>query len=508
MAAASLEGLPGDLLSRILQFLPVHEAFRARRVSRAFRDAVEGTTFDGGKLEVLFQSAAVSEWTELEALNSLERLVREGRLKGRDLSVSLECAKELESHSIGSQPAALLAALAARCRSVRIKFVFPYRSSSQADDVLRRHVADVLAALAPGGAAGPLQELELLSTIYPRYEARLEIPADCLAPFSGLRALCLAPSACLHGHTAAAIAARLPALRSLQLCYDASQPDVLKRIGHLSLERLILHFNPFQYSNAMRLGMSLAELSGTPLENSLRELHFESEDDRSRREGPALHPTDLGALARMPQLERVTGYPHLYFKNRMQWRSRSPQHVELASVLRAPRLATLQLSVQAVGAASALSTAVAEARAAGRLPSLRALDLRAPFTDLEWIVGAGAGPLLRHIEVACSQHCSTAKGSAALLRCPRLEKLVLRINISRVGSNIAAIAALARDLAPLAALPALPGGFRIELSVPAEQPAGIEALASSARGDLSAFLAPMSERADVSIDVHTAVADM
>eukprot|EP00741_Cyanophora_paradoxa_P008843 tig00001384_g8560.t1 len=467
---SALERLPGDLLSRILQLLPLKEAFRARRVSRALRDAVEGTTFDGGQLHALFKPAAITDLKD--ALNRLQRLIREGRLKGSDLSVSIECSEKLEEpiSILGAQPVSLLAALAGRCRSVRVKFNF----SNSAERVFRWHVVDAFDALAPGGAPGPLQELDLLSTGDLEPHTVLDLPEDRLAPFSRLRALRLPPTTPLTVRTAAAIAARLPALRCLQACYSAARPEVLRRLGPLCLERLILHTAPLP-------DLGLAELWDTPLANSLRELRIEGlEGSRSR---PQLSASDLRALAGMPQLEAVTGYVEF------DWLDSR----DLAVLLRAPLLAALQLSVAALDASAALAAALL----AGPLPAHLALDLRLSgraASDLE-AIAATAGPLLRVVEVdlpysspsergwplAPPRHPLRAACLAALLRCARLQRLVIRAEVRSAGD----VADLAARLSPLAALPPLPGGFLLEIAAREVQR---EELAARARAALSSAL--------------------
>eukprot|EP00741_Cyanophora_paradoxa_P008844 tig00001384_g8561.t1 len=454
-ATASLfERLPSELHLRVVQFLPLQDAFRARRVSRALRDAVEGATFDGGKLGVLCR--AEEQWGV--ALSRLEQLVRDGRLKGGDLSVSVECAEELSSCSIR-----LLAALAGRCRSVRVKFLF----SDSAEQLFRRHVADVLGALAPGGAPGPLQELELLSTVYQRGELStsgrwdhlrraLEIPEERLAPIAGLRALRLPPNVCPSVASAAAIAARLPALRCLQLCCGAM---CLARIVPLRLERIVLYPRDSRAMDVLRLSV----LPSTPLGDSLRELRFEPR----AKNGPVpflLHEADLSALAHLPQLERVVGYPSI--------RTGRPAITQLTigRLLRAPRLAAVQL---ALGEPLTL-TALAAALAAAPPPTVQTLDLRAE--------AAAVPPAL----------------AAALLASPRLERLALHATEACVAG--AGLARLAAGLAPLAALPPRPGPsgakLRLELLVHIRQRERARALAARARGALASALpaAPVDAR--------------
>eukprot|EP00741_Cyanophora_paradoxa_P008842 tig00001384_g8559.t1 len=468
----SLEQLPGDLLSRILQLLPLKEAFRVREVSRALRDAVEGTAFDGAKLDL--DDMRTEELDVLERLrvtwklDALERLVRNGRLKGSELSVSVECEWAPSSLAIGAgaQPLRLLAALAGRCRSVHVNFAEPYDVKQLVQRHGREHivgqrVADVLAALAPGGAAGPLQELQLHGNSEQAFcqqalgSGVLEIPAELLAPFSKLRALLL-PDLPLSVGTAAAIAARLPTLRSLQLFYGEDQRGVLRRLGPLCLERLVLRTAPGLQGDDS--GVGLAELSGTPLGRSLRELRLEGLGPQfGSPPGPRLSADDLHALSDMPRLEAVAGLVR-FLEDIGGAVSRG-----LQSLLRAPRLSVLQLSLLGGGWSAAFSAVLAAALAAGPLPSRLALDLRVSPFEIAQIVDAGAGPVLRNVDVDLysSSAGAAAAVSAALLRCPRLESLVLRAAV-RSAEDIAALAA---GFAPLAALPPLPGGLRLEVEV-------------------------------------------
>eukprot|EP00741_Cyanophora_paradoxa_P006435 tig00001007_g6235.t1 len=479
----SLERLPGDLLSRILQLLPLKEAFRVREVSRAIRDAVEGTAFDGAKLDL--------DAMRTEELEGLERLVREGRLKGSELHISVK--SEWAPSSLGEQPHRLIAALAGRCRSVRVKF------AHSVENIVGQRVAEVVAALAPGGAASPLQELaiELLSkqAFYNPRDA-LEIPVELLAPLAGLRTLLL-PDLPLSVGTAAGIAARLPALRCLQFFYGKDQRGALKRLGPLCLERLVLHTAPRPGDDfCVRLG----ELSGTPLGRSLRELHVEEMVAYTHGfTSLSFSADDLGALAGMPQLEAVTGYVGL-MKDLDGAVSRG-----LQSLLRAPRLSVLQLSLEGPGptitfefnaapagalaaaflgrdSSTTFSAALAAALAAGPLHSRLALDLRVScsWRVLEQIVNAGAGPILRGVDVNwVSPHADRAGSvSAALLRCTRLESLFLCAEVISEGE----LSALAAGLAPLAALPPLPGGLRFEVLLLDKK------LAAEANASLSAAL--------------------
>eukprot|EP00741_Cyanophora_paradoxa_P006439 tig00001007_g6239.t1 len=447
--AISLEQLPGDLLSRILQLLSLKEAFRVRGVSR-------------------------EQWGV--ALDSLERLVRGGRLKGSGLSVSVECSEKLELSSLGAQPVALLAALAGRCRSVRVKFNF----LNPPELVLRWHVVDVLDALAPGGAAGPLQELELLSTgdigsSLPELESPsiLDLPEECLAPFAGLQTLRLAPDLPLSAGTAAAIAARLPALRCLQLRYDQFLSGVLAELGPLRLERLVLCPGPDSRRAGSRMNicrnLRLEEIAGTPLGRSLRELHFEDLAEPLRRRSmfpfrQVIPGGDLRALAGMPQLESVTGFPCLYV-------APYDDH-ELGLLLRAPRLASLQLD-----APDLTWKALTNALAAGPLPPRLALDLRSASAE----VLTAASPVLRTLELGLPDRGPTAEVRAALLRCTRLESLLLRAQVVSESE----LSDLAAGLAPLAALPPLPGGLRLEVRMWALRH---EELAARANGPISAAL--------------------
>eukprot|EP00741_Cyanophora_paradoxa_P008840 tig00001384_g8557.t1 len=457
----SLERLPGGLLSRILQFLSLKEAFCVREVSRALSDAVEGTAFDGAKLDL--------DAMRTEALDSLERLVREGRLNGSELSVSVLCEwKPSSGGGRAEQQLRQLAALAGRCRSVRVNFAYSHGAErllqgDAGDQIFGQRVADVLAALAPGGAASPLQELELelhSSGSVQDHEllisipgAVLEIPAALLAPLAGLRSLLL-PDLPLSAGTAAAIAARLPALRCLQLCYTAERPGVLGRLGLLRLDRLVLRLGP---RGRLQGNMRLDEIAGTPLARSLRELHVEDVDPwrkgYARPVVPGLSADDLGALAGMPQLEAVTGYVVLMDNHGGALGRR------LRSLLRAPRLSVLQLSLLGLGTDP--STAFIAALAAGPLPTHLALDLRVPGPEIAEMVNAGAGPILRSVNVSMvgAPADAVASVSAALLNCPRLERLVLRLRV-RSAEDIATLAA---GLAPLAALPPLPGGLRLEV---------------------------------------------
>eukprot|EP00741_Cyanophora_paradoxa_P006437 tig00001007_g6237.t1 len=457
----SLERLPGDLLSRILQLLPLKEAFRVRKVSRALRDAVEGTAFDGAKLDL------DAMWTCTEKLDILEELVRDGRLKGSDLSVSI--MREWKPSSIGAQPLRLVAALAGRCRSVRI-IVNSSQLQHSGEHIFSQRVAHVLGALAPGGAASPLQELELLSTEYELCNRRavLEIPAGLLAPFAGLRTLLL-PDLPLSVGTAAAIAARLPALRCLQFFYRKEQRGVLRPLAPLCLERLILHTAPRQGDNP---GLRLDELSGTPLGRSLRKLHVE-EVEASHSHTSSFSADDLHTLAGMPELEAVTGYVCL--KEDIGGAvSRG-----LENLLRAPRLSVLQLALVGHDSTAALNAALVAALAAGPLPSRLALDVRVFWIDLKRIVNAGAGPILRCVDVDLHDFDANvcADVFAALLRCPRLEGLVIRALVRGVEDA----ARFAAGLAPLAALPPLPGGLRLEV-------VGREGVAARARAALSSAL--------------------
>eukprot|EP00741_Cyanophora_paradoxa_P004417 tig00000802_g4287.t1 len=486
--APFLEGLPGDLLSRILQLLPLRDAFRARRVSRALRDAVEGATFDGGKLEVLCRAG--EQWCV--PLDSLERLVRDGRLKGSELDVRVQCEGPLSSS--GAQPVRLLAALAGRCRSVRVEIEF----SKSAETVFRQHVVEVLDALAPGGAAGPLQELELLSGPNPSradlfYRPPLfDIPEERLAPFSGLQELRLPRAACPSVGAAAAIAARLPALRCLQLLCDTGLPsasalNTISRLGPLRLQRLVLY-------GSRSSSVGLAALPGTPLGDSLRELHLEAPVHGRPPGSPSwLDSSDVAALARMPRLERLTGYPAVAIPH-APW-------PPLSRLLRAPRLAALQLALRAPNDLVALACSL---EAAPPPPSLRALDLRVAvhFESLLPALASAAGPLLRRLELdfpPCSEVTALSPAlAAALAACQRLERLVLRVSEACVAGG-AGLDRLAASLAPLRALPPRPSGasLRLELAVRLAERAAAEpqraaqragALAARVRGALAAVL--------------------
>eukprot|EP00741_Cyanophora_paradoxa_P006442 tig00001007_g6241.t2 len=477
----SLERLPGDLLSRIVQLLSLKEAFRLRGVSRAIRDAVEETAFDGAKLDL--------DAMQTEELKGLERLVRDGRLKGGELSVSVMCKCLWTLPSLGEkveQPLRLLAALAGRCRSVRVEFAEPHAEEQVFNrHIVRERVEVVLDALAPGGAASPLQELQLhcnSKQAFYSYDPLdvLTIFEEYLAPLAGLRSLLL-PDLPLSVGTSAAIAAHLPALRCLQCFYGKDQRGALMRLGPLCLERLVLHPDPRPGDNP---GLRLDELSDTPLGRSLRELHIEETAPTAffvhGYTSSSFSADDLDALAGMPQLEAVTGYVGLT-KDLGGAVSRG-----LQSLLRAPRLSVLQLSFFGVDSSTAFSAALVAALAAGPLPSRLALDLRVSWYSISQIVNAGAGPILRGVDVDVTSATDDAAAavSAALLRCPRLESLVIRAD---VRSTID-VADLAAGLAPLAALPPLPGGLRFEVTACGRRSDGLEELAARAKESLSAAL--------------------
>eukprot|EP00741_Cyanophora_paradoxa_P000082 tig00000057_g78.t2 len=452
-ASISLERLPGDVLSRILQLLPLRTAFAVRRVSRAIRDAVESTAFDGGTLHVACR--AEGRWSA--ALDKLEHFVRDGRLKGGDLSVRVECSGELRSGG-GAQPAGLLAALAGRCRRVCVRFVF----AGGAELAFDRHVRDVLGALAPGGAAGPLQELELLSSVYQtRFPHTLKIPEECLAPLSGLQALRLADDAPPSAETVAAIAARLPSLRRLRLCVDAKRPEAIGRLAPLrSLEQLVLHTSSLQPPPHLRgPGLSFFPARRPP---------------GAGQWGASLRPGDLAALARMPELERVTGYPSL---DALTFGGGS-ECPELAEFLRAPRLAAAELSLFNRSAPAPLAAALA-----ARGSALQSLGLRVTGDALASLPAlvAASEPVLTGLELELRAGCSwegmaTAalaswslrpamiELAASLARCPRFGRLAIRAD---VAAPVAV--AFAADLGPLAAL-GRGGCVRLEVSARLRRP--------------------------------------
>eukprot|EP00741_Cyanophora_paradoxa_P008714 tig00001371_g8436.t1 len=101
---ASLNDLPLDLLERVLHHAGARSSWRARRVSRAWKDAIEGMHWSSFELEVR---------TEAEA-HAATALARDGRLcvRGDVRLVAAFKQEQEQSDEQQEQPVALLSALA------------------------------------------------------------------------------------------------------------------------------------------------------------------------------------------------------------------------------------------------------------------------------------------------------------------------------------------------------------------------------------------------------------
>eukprot|EP00741_Cyanophora_paradoxa_P014576 tig00020807_g14056.t1 len=425
--APGLADLPLDLLVRIVGGLSLFEACRARAACRGLRDAFAAHVWPALEADVASRPAAA------EHVDGLADLVRRGADRDRGLRLAAGAGVSVRADArAGGAVARLLAACAEACPapgidSVDLRFELDWQPGRPPT-----RSAPPSPPPSPPPAARPARPL-------PRRLRRAPLPRrrPAAAPGPGasrwaplarlarLEALSLPSYLPLADAEAGAALAALPALRRLRARvlsdYGVALLAALPRLEELSLV-------------VDQVEGGLAALAGGPSGPSLRLLRFQHSKWRPQAQdgrgllATYLTPEAVRALARLPSLRRIEGWPLI---------SPAASRRDVAALGDLPHLEHIQVVLDP-GSNSDESDRGGAAELFRASASLRTADLRVVTTDPGAAVELleAAGPRLRECHLAPHLTPELAAAlAAAAAAAPHLARLVVSCDCDGAGER-------------------------------------------------------------------------